>query len=128
MSEWPRRHAFGFWRLADGSYRIWLPRRLVLSRWSLRGKYWLNYRLRSARLRALYWHLIRNHETEICGRCGGPVQIVFHTPDHIWELATGNARDPGGESGGGVLCPPCVDALVEPKVDGYLTWTCEVTR
>lgn len=81
-----------------------------------------------AKARIVYWILIRRYETELCQRCGNPVGVVFHAPDDLWELATGWPRFPDGESAPGVLCPPCVDALVEPQIDGYLTWTCAVTR
>jgi hypothetical protein len=82
----------------------------------------------AAALRTIYWWLIRRYELELCQHCGRPVRVVFHVPDDIWELATGCARRPDGEAAPGVLCPPCVDELVEPQVDGYLSWTCEVAR
>lgn len=82
-----------------------------------------------ATLRSMYWQLVRRYPTELCQHCGRPVRVVFHAPDEIWELATGLARSLSGQSAGGVLCPPCVDELAEPKIDGgYLTWTCEITR
>ena len=127
-AAWPRGFAFGFGLLDDGSYRFWLPRWLVLARWPFQGKRWRADRRRLARLRALYWIIVRQHETELCERCGAPVRVVFHAPDDLWELATGYARFPDGEAAPGVLCPPCVDDLVEPQIDGYLTWTCAVTR
>lgn len=125
-AAWPQGHAFGFGLLDDGSYRFWLPRRLVLARWSF--KRWAMPHKRLARLRALYWTVVRDYEAELCERCGGPVAVVFHAPDDIWELATGYPRFPDGEAAPGVLCPACVDVLVTPKIDGYLTWTCVVTR
>lgn len=77
-----------------------------------------------ARLRLFYWHVLRRYESETCQRCGRPVQLVFHVPDAIWEAITGNARSPGGEAGGGVLCPVCVDQLAEAKGLPFLRWTC----
>jgi hypothetical protein len=126
-SDWPKGHAFGVGLLDDGSYRFWLPRRLVLSRLAFHTPTYVRRR-RLAWLRSLYWWLIRNYESEICDRCGGPVEVVFHAPDAIWELATGYPRFPDGEAAPGCLCVACVDELVEPKIDGYLTWTCAVTR
>lgn len=86
------------------------------------------FETRMATLRGMYWWLVRRYETELCQHCGRPVRVVFHAPDDIWEAATGYARYPDGESAPGVLCPPCLDVLAEANLDGYLTWTCEVTR
>jgi hypothetical protein len=77
---------------------------------------------RLAKMRLLYWLLIRRYETELCQRCGGPVRLVFHVPDAIWEAVTGFARSPGGECGAGVLCPACVDELYDGLT--FLRWTC----
>jgi len=123
-AAWPRGHAYGFGLLDDGSYRFWLPRRLVFARWPFQGKKWRPDRKRLARLRAFYWIVVRNYETELCERCGGPVGVVFHAPDWIWELATGYARFPDGEAAPGCLCIKCVDDVVDPKLDTYLRWTC----
>jgi hypothetical protein len=83
---------------------------------------------RMAPLRALYWTLIRFYDTEICQHCGGPVGVVFHVPDELWEFVTGNARHPDGHAAPGVLCPYCFDELFEAKAPrgerGYLRWTC----
>lgn len=51
-----------------------------------------------ATLRTLYWWIIRRYETELCQHCGGPVRIVYHAPDEIWEAVTGNVRYPDGEA------------------------------
>lgn len=85
------------------------------------------FKTRRAQVRALYWMLIRRYETELCQQCGRPVRVVFHTPDHIWEAATGRARQPSGEAASGILCPPCVDDLAEPKLGTYLRWTCSTS-
>lgn len=116
--------SFGFGLLGDGSYRFWLPRRIVLADWSIRRRHWRADRKRLARLRSLYWILVRNYETEICQRCGGPVRVVFHAPDAIWQTVTGHARYESGESAPGVLCPPCVDDLADEAGLPYLRWTC----
>lgn len=121
----------GLWRRGAGTWEPYDPDngRLILR---LVGFYILRYALiadsRVAALRSLYWMLVRRYKTELCQHCGRPVRVVFHAPDYIWELATGCARHPDGHAAPGILCPPCVDELVGPKVDGYLTWTCEVTR
>jgi len=99
-------------------------RRIVLSRF-LRRKTWHPTRLRFAVLRYLYWTLIRGYECETCRRCGGPVRVVFHVPDGIWETVTGyGPRSPGGESAPGVLCPPCVSDLAKQAGLPFLRWTC----
>lgn len=128
VDRWPLGYAYGFGLLHDGSYRFWLPRRIVLARWPFQAKKWREDRKRLARLRALYWILVRNYETELCERCGRPVGIVYHAPDGLWELATGHARFPDGQSALGVLCPKCLDDLVDQQIDGYLTWTCEIAN
>lgn len=90
--------------------------------------YWRWFDNWPARMRGTYWWLLRRYETELCDHCGRPVGVVYHAPDDLWELATGHARFPDGQAAPGCLCPKCLDDLVDPKVDGYLTWTCEVTR
>lgn len=82
----------------------------------------------AATLRGVWWWVVRRYEAELCQRCGRPVGLVYHAPDYLWKLATGLPRRPDGEAAPGVLCPQCMDALVEPKIDGYLTWTCAVTK
>jgi hypothetical protein len=105
-----------------------LVRRFVLARF-VRRKHWHPRARHLARVRWLYWVLIRGWDSEICGRCGGPVRVVFHVPDWIWERAAGfrgsNARSPGGESAGGVLCISCVDDLADDVGLPYLRWTCD---
>lgn len=98
----------------------WL-RRVGLSWWAARRKNWHPHRRRLARLRALYWFLIRGHETEICCRHGGPVSVVFHVPDELWIRHSGFPNAPSG-----VLCVPCFDDLHSESGTGYLEWTCEV--
>lgn len=68
-----------------------------------------------ARLRALYWWLIRRWDAEICGRCGRPVALVFHVPDALWMESCGFDHAPGG-----VLCVACFDSLA----GRHLFWTC----
>lgn len=99
-------------------------RRLALASWALRHKTRLHPTRRLARARHLYWVLVRGWDSEICGRCGGPVRVVFHAPDAIWETVTGLARSPGGEAAGGILCVPCVDDLYGTSAGGFLRWTC----
>jgi hypothetical protein len=105
-------------------YNRSLVRRFILARF-VRRKHWHPTALRLARLRWLYWVLIRGWDSEICGRCGGPVKVVFHVPDAIWEAVTGyGGRSPGGESAPGILCVPCVDDLAEEAGLPFLRWTC----
>lgn len=111
-----------WWRWYDHP----LARPLVLSRWTfMGGKHWHPSHKRLARLRALYWTLIRRHETEICARCGSPVRVVFHVPDAIWAAATGYGhRFPDGQAAPGVLCIPCVSDLAKEAGIPFLRWTC----
>lgn len=99
-------------------------RRLALARFSFMRKPWHPGCRRLARLRALYWVLLRGHDTEICHYCGGPVRVVFHVPDAIWGAVTGKARTPGGEAALGILCVPCVDDLALNAGLPFLRWTC----
>ena len=69
-------------------------------------KTWHPNKRRLARLRALWWIVVRRHETEICGRCGGPVGVVFHVHDELWLRGCGFPDAPHG-----VLCPRCFDKL-----------------
>lgn len=118
----------GLWRRGAGTWEPYDPNdgRLILR---LVGYYhFRNARCsdtRVAMLRSLYWSLLRRYKSELCQHCGRPVRVVFHAPDDIWEAATGFARRPDDESAAGVLCPPCVDELAEPKLAGYLDWTCK---
>lgn len=95
-------------------------------RWALYGKTLQPGHLRTARLRLFWWHVVRRYESELCQRCGGPVRLVFHVPDALWEQITGGSRSPGGEAAPGVLCPPCVDELATQRLGrgGFLRWTC----
>ena len=119
-----------FRNVEAGDYMNWPEnwvRRALLARYSFMRKGWHRRSRRLARLRALYWVLVRGHDSEICARCGGPVRVVFHVPDAIWEAASGflnAARSPGGESGAGVLCIPCVDDLAHEAGLMVLIWTC----
>jgi hypothetical protein len=120
-------------RYADGSsytYRWYECNpfyQLSLARWSFTKKGWHPKAKRLARLRCLYWTLIRLHNTEICACCGGPVGLVYHAPDAIWEAATGyGGRSPGGESAHGVLCPQCLSQLAKEAGLPFLRWTCAI--
>jgi hypothetical protein len=98
---------------------------LSLARWAFTKKAWHPKHKRLARLRSLYWTLIRFHSTEICACCGGPVRVVFHAPDWIWEVATGyGPRFPDGQAAPGVLCPPCLSDLAKEAGLPFLRWTC----
>ncbi len=77
-----------------------------------------------ARFRMLYWLLVRRYKYEICHHCGRPVKVVFHVPDEIWEIITGNARSYNGEAGAGILCAPCVSILAKKAALPFLRWTC----
>lgn len=99
-------------------------RRLALARWSFTRKGWHPRHRRLARLRALYWVLVRGHDTEICARCGGRVHIVYIVPDEIWQAATGWVPYSSGESAPGTLCPYCLDDLAREAGLPYLRWTC----
>lgn len=81
-------------------------------------KHWHPDRRRLARLRALYWIVVRRHETEICGRCGGPVDFVFHVEDELWTSACGFPEAPSG-----VLCPKCFETLAR-QADLHPYWEC----
>jgi hypothetical protein len=113
------------------AWKCWydhLPRRLYMLRWYLAhaGKSWHPEVTFAAKARALYWSLVRGYDTEICARCGRPVRLVFHCPDVLWEMCAGfafsTARSPGGEAGGGCLCPHCVDELVS-REHSFPRWT-----
>jgi hypothetical protein len=89
-------------------------------------KHWHPERKRLACLRAL-WLILTGYETEICGRCGGRVGVVFHVPDELWARYSGfpgAARSPGGEAGVGVLCVPCIDELVSAGSGSFPRWAC----
>lgn len=121
----------GLWRRGKGTWEPYDPDngRLIFRLLGVDAFLYCRYfDTRMATVRGMYWWLVRRYETELCQRCGRPVRVVFHAPDDLWELATGCVRVPDGESAPGVLCPACVDDLVEPQIEGYLTWTCAVTR
>jgi hypothetical protein len=108
-------------------YDLPVMRTLALTRWCLRDKYFHPRRKRLAKLRALYWTLIRRYETELCQLCGGPVRLCFHVPDAIWEAHAGfriTKRRPGGEAAPGVLCPVCFTDLAADDGAHCLWWTC----
>lgn len=103
-------------------YDLPVLRRFALSRFSFMRSGWHPDALRLARARALYWTLVRGHDSEICLRCGAPVRVVYWAPDELWERCSGfeYAARNGSEAGSGVLCPYCLDALA-----GWpLYWTC----
>lgn len=93
-------------------------RRLQRVRWTIRRKGWHPNRRKLARLRATYWVLIRNYETEICARCGGPVRLVYHVPDELWMRYCGFPNPPWG-----VLCPGCFADLAEES-GTWMAWEC----
>lgn len=71
-------------------------------------------RKRLAKLRALYWILVRRWETEICGCCGGPVGVVWWCFDQpLWDQVNGGY--------GGTLCIPCFDDLAKEHVS-WIEW------
>jgi hypothetical protein len=115
----------GLWRVGAGTRAdpnngrlIW--RLLGVNRflWVFRRKRWHPDVRKLAQLRALYWVVIRRHPTEICGRCGGPVGMVFHVPDALWVAHCGTRQPPHG-----VLCMRCFDTLAERHGVG-LYWSC----
>jgi hypothetical protein len=69
-----------------------------------------------ARLRALLL-ILSDYETEICGRCGGKVGMVWHAPDELWLAGNGMGRDAG------VLCVRCFNLLAE-RSGLSLYWEC----
>lgn len=91
----------------------------MLARRSFRRKGWHPRVRRLARVRSLYWTLVRGHETEICGRCGGPVRLVFHAPDALWLRYCGTNQPPHG-----VLCPACFCGLVVDDGGRTPFWSC----
>lgn len=116
----------------ESSWKRWydyLPRRLYMLRWLIvhGGKSWHPEATLAAKLRGVYWMIGRGHDSELCARCGRPVRLVFHCPDHLWETCAGfsfsTARSPGGEAGGGCLCPHCVDDLVTRHEGNFPRWT-----
>ena len=82
---------------------------------------------RRAMLWALYWMLVRRYKTELCQRCGRPVDLAYHAPDAIWEAVTGRARHPDGHAAPGILCPSCLGVLAKAKGLPFLRWTCSTT-
>jgi len=99
-----------YWKWYD--YEPW--RRFALARWAFVKSAWHQDATVLARLRYLYWTLIRFHDSEVCCLCGRPVQVVFHVPIPLWDKCS------GFRPGGGVLCIGCFDRLA-----GWpLYWTC----
>ena len=84
-------------------------------------KHWHPKRQRLARVRALWLVVARHWETEICGRCGRGVGLVWHAPDDQRWVASGYP-----DKGGGILCIPCFDRLCEESGLPFLRWTCEM--
>ena len=77
--------------------------RLRRLRWIIEKGYHPNANLLS-RFRVLLC-VLRGHETEICGRCGRGVDLVWSVPDELWLAHNGTGRDDG------VLCASCFDTL-----------------
>lgn len=76
-----------------------------------------------ARLRAFYWIIIRRWETEICGKCGRPVRVVWWCHDDaLWTAATGNEKPPGRESAGGIRCIICFDKDAKAAGAAWIEW------
>lgn len=93
--------------------------------YALRGKSLTPGHKKLARLRLLYWIVVRRYPYEMCQHCGGRVLVVYHVPDAVWEAVTGHARYAGGECAGGVLCIPCVDGSYNDRPGRpFLRWTC----
>lgn len=71
-----------------------------------RRKHWHHSADLLARIRASLL-ILAGHETEICGICGGAVEVVWWCDDvELWSRLTG-----WGE--GGVACVRCFDRLAE---------------
>ena len=69
-----------------------------------------------ARPRALLL-ILAGYETEICGRCGGKVGLVWHAPDELWWRLSGYPTDAG------VLCERCFDERARREGE-HLCWEC----
>lgn len=83
-------------------------------RYALREKNYHPRHDRLAKLRALYWILVRRWETEICNCCGRPVGVVWWCFDQkLWDHVN------GGE--GGTLCIRCFDRMARPIIQ-WLEW------
>lgn len=76
-----------------------------------------------AAMRALYWYVIRNYETEVCTECGRPVGVVWWChDDFLWEKVTGNTKPTGSrESASGTLCISCFDVAAK-RVCPWIEW------
>lgn len=119
----------GLWRRGAGTWDPYDPDngRLIFHWLGITA--WLycrHFKTWRATIHGMYWWIIRRYKAELCQDCGGPVRIVYHAPDDLWETATGLARRPDGESAPGILCPSCFADRVSAKVRGYVSWTCEV--
>jgi len=78
----------------------------------------------TAKLRALYWLLLRRWETEICQQCGRPVRHVWWCHDtRLWERVTGNRKPPGSEAAAGIWCIRCFDEGVKAIGGIWIEWT-----
>lgn len=100
-------------------HRHTLRHQLTLARWSFRSRGWHPRAKRLARLRHLYWTLVRWHETEICNKCGGPVGLAWHAPDDLWLYFSGLAHPPHGQ-----LCSGCFSEEVRHHTGKGIFWTC----
>ncbi len=97
-----------------------LKRRILLSRWSFKRKGWHPRAKKLARLRALYWTLIRGHYSEICNRCGHPVGVGWRTAtDQLWLDGCGLANPPHGQ-----LCPECFSDSAHEAGLRPISWEC----
>lgn len=92
---------------------------LGLARLSFLRRGWHPRAKRLARVRALYWTLLRWYEREICNKCGAPVGLAWHAPDDLWMRHTGLLLPPHGQ-----LCPRCFSAEVRVCTGKGLFWTC----
>lgn len=74
------------------------------------------------RLRALYWHIVRGWESEVCQQCGRPVRVVWWChDDRLWELVTGHIKPSGKEAAAGIWCPSCFDEAARDRA-GWVEW------
>jgi len=96
------------WAVEHRPWLYFFLRRFELVRFALTEKAFRKDAFWSARLRCIF-HTLCGHETEICQRCGGKVNIVWWCADiHIWSKVTGC-------DGNGVLCANCFDGLANDK-------------
>lgn len=60
--------------------------------------------------------------TEVCQKCGGACELVWHAPDKLWRDVT------GFKDGEGILCVNCFAALVWKRKHRFLYWSCDIRR